>query len=82
MLHLLPSPKAPWNQVCHEAPRLDHAAMPKASPHTVAGNQALPSLRPPMTAGKPAANPKAVMRRRMPPVKMRMWRFMRMMLRS
>ena len=63
-------------------PVLDHAAMPEVSPHTTAGDQALPSLRPLTMARKPAVNLNPPMRRRMSPVKMRMWRFVRMMLRS
>ena len=65
-----------------EASRLDHTAVPKVSPQTTAGNQALSSLWPLMMARKPAVNLNPPKRRRMPPVKMRMQRFMRMMLRS
>ena len=77
----LPSPKALWDRAGHEAPELDHAAVPKVSPHTVAGDQALPSPRSLTMARKPAANPNPPMRRRMPPVKMRMWRSARATLR-
>ena len=44
MLHLWPSPKALWDWVGCEAPGSDHTAMPKVSPHTIASNQAPPSL--------------------------------------
>ena len=77
MLHLPPSPKALWDWVGHEAPEHDYAAMLKVSPHTTAGDQALPSPRPLTTARKPAANPNPPMRRRTPPMKMRMQRFVR-----
>ena len=82
MLHLPPSPKALWDQVDHEAPGLDHVAMLKVSPHTIAGNQALPSLRPLMAARKPAANLNPPTQRRMLPMKMSMQRPMRVKLRS
>ena len=57
MLHLLLSPKALWDRVGHEAPGLDHAAMPEVSPHIAASDQAAPSLRPLTMARKQAANP-------------------------
>ena len=50
-----------------EAPELDHAAMPEVSPHTAAGDQALPSSRSLMMARKQAVNPNPPTRRRMPP---------------
>ena len=56
--HLSLSPKAQWDRAGGEAPELDHVAVPKVSPHTAAGDQALPSLRSLMMARKPAANPK------------------------
>ena len=60
-----------------------HTAVPEVSPHTAAGDLALPSLRPLMTARKPAANPNPPMRRRrMPPKMMSMQSFTRVMLRS
>ena len=68
-------------QVGCEAPELDHAAMPKVSPHTTAGDQALPSPRSLTTARKQAVNLNPPMRRRMPPVKRRMRRPARVMLR-
>ena len=76
-----PSLKALWDRVGCEAPELDHAAVPKVSPHTTASDQTLPSPRSLMTARKPAVNPNPPMRRRMPPVKMRMWRLARATLR-
>ena len=82
MLHLPPSPKALWDRAGREAPELDHAAVPEVSPHTTAGDQTLPSLRPLTMARKPVANPNPPTRRRMPPMKMRMQRFARAMLRS
>ena len=41
--------------------------MPKVSPHSTASDQALPSLRPLLMAGNPAANLNPPMRRRTPP---------------
>ena len=60
------------DQVDHEAPEIDHAAMPKVSPHAAASDQALPSPRSLMMARKQAVNPNNPMRRRTPLVKMRM----------
>ena len=77
-----PSLKALWDRAGCEAPRHDHAAVPKVSPHTTAGNQALPSLRPLTMVRKPAVNLNPPMQRRMPPMKMSMQRSMRVMLRS
>ena len=79
--HLPPSLKALWDWVGHEAPELDHSAGPKVSPHTAASNQALPSPRSLTMARKQAANLNPLTRRRTPPVKMRMWRSARVMLR-
>ena len=76
-----PSLKALWDQAGCEAPELGHAAMPEVSPHIAAGDQALPSPRSLAMARKPAANLKPPTRRRMPTVKMRMWRLARAMLR-
>ena len=56
--------------------------LPKVSLHTAAGDPALPSLRPLTMARKPAANLNPPMRRRMPPKKMSMQMFVRVMLRS
>ena len=61
-----PSPKVLWDRVGREAPGLNHAAVPKVSPHPTAGDQAPPSLRPLMTARKPAVNPNPPMQRRTP----------------
>ena len=60
---------------------LSHTAVLKVSPHTAASDQALPSPRPLMMARKPAVNPNPPMRRRMPPVEMRMQRSARVTLR-
>ena len=82
VLHLLLSLKVLWDRVGCKAPGLDHAAMPKALPHTAAGDQALPSLRPLTTARKPAASLNPPIWGRMPPVKMSMRRPTRVRLRS
>ena len=66
-LHLLPSLKVLWDQAGCEAPELGHAAVPKISPHTAAGDQVLPYLGPLTMAGNPAANPSPPMQRRTPP---------------
>ena len=77
-----PSPTALWDWAGREAPELGHTVMPEVSPHTAAGDQALPSLRSLTMARKPSVNPNPPMRRRMPPVEMRMQRSARVMLRS
>ena len=56
--------------------------MPEVSPHAAAGDQALPSPRSLMMTRKQAVKPNPPTRRRMPPVKMRMWRPARVKLRS
>ena len=54
--HLQLSPTTLWDQVGHEAPEIDHAAVPEVSPHAAASNQALPSPRSLMMTRKQAAN--------------------------
>ena len=80
-----PSPAASEGSVgsggC-EAPEPSHAAVPEVSPHTAAGNQVPPYLRPLTMARNPAANPSSPTWRRTPLAKMSMQRFMRMMLKS
>ena len=82
MLHPPPSLKALWNWAGHKAGELDNAAMPTVSLHTAASDHALHSLRPLTMARKPAVNPNPPTQRRMPPMKMSIWRFARVMLRS
>ena len=69
------------DQAGHRAPEIDHAAMPKVSPHPAACNQALPSPKSLTAARNQAASLNSPMRRRMPPVKMRMPRPARVKLR-
>ena len=82
MLPLLPSLKVLQDWVGCEAPELSHAAMSKVSPHTAAGNQVPPNLRPLMMATNPTVNPSPPTWSRMPPANMSTWRFMRGMLKS
>ena len=72
MHHLQLSPTTLRDQVGHEAPELDPAAVPEVSPHTAAVDWTLPSPRSLMMARKQAVNPNPPTRRMMPPVKMRM----------
>ena len=79
--HLLLSLRTLWGRSGCKTPELDHAAVPEVSPHTAAGDQALPSPRSLTMARKPAVNPNPPTRRRMSPAKRRMWRPARAMLR-
>ena len=65
MLCLPPPLKAPWDRMGHEAPELDHIAIPKVSPHTAAIDQVLPTPRPLKTTKNPAADRSPLTQKRM-----------------
>ena len=60
------------DQVGCGAPEINHAAVPKVSPHPAACDQALSSLRSLTAARNQAVSPNCPLRRRTPPMKMRM----------
>ena len=64
------SPTTLQNWVGHEAPEINHAAVPKVLPHSASCDQALPTPRSLTVARNQAATPNSPMRRRKTPMKM------------